>query len=147
MSSNDVVVRMARGALPPDGWVDPASGALDVIAVCKKLTKHGMPSRQVSPRRGPVICRTCRRDHHPRLVIGVAEHQPVTRFVDLTHVGVDVGGDLGLQRRREHRPCTVTRDLVEQRPARLAVLIGRIRVVDYLEHGRTFPNQRANAGS
>jgi hypothetical protein len=62
-------------------------------------------------------------------------------------MGVDVGGDLGLQRSREHRPCTVAGDLVEQRPARRGVLVGRIRVVDYLEHGRTFLNQRANAGS
>jgi hypothetical protein len=80
-------------------------------------------------------------------VIAVAEHQPVTRFVDLTNVGVDIGSDLGMQRRREHRPRTVTHDLVEQRPARRAVVIGRICVVDYLEHGRTFLNQRVNAGS
>ena len=32
---------------------------------------------------------------------------------------------------REHCPCTVADDLVEQRPARRAVLVGRIRVVDY----------------
>ena len=72
----------------------------------------------------------------------------MARFVDLTHVGVDVGSDLGPQRRREHRPGTVTHDLVKQRPARRAVVIGRIVVVvDYLEYGRTFPNQRVNAGS
>ncbi len=70
----------------------------------------------------------------------------MARLVDLTQVGVDVGGNLGLQRRREHRPGTVTHDLVEQRPARRAVLVGRIGVVDYLEHRRTFPNQRVNAG-
>jgi hypothetical protein len=80
-------------------------------------------------------------------VIAVAKHQPVTRLVDLTQVGVDIGGDHGLQRRREHCPRAVTHDLVEQRPARRAVLVGRIGVVDYLEHGRTFPNQRVNAGS
>jgi len=91
--------------------------------------------------------RTRRREHLPRLVEAVADQQPVTRFVDLVGVGVDVGGDLGLQRRREHCPCTVADDLVEQRPVRRTVLVGRIRVVDYLEHGRTFPNQRANAGS
>ena len=34
----------------------------------------------------------------------------------------------------------------KQRPARRAVVIGRICVVDYLNHGRTFLNQRANAG-
>ena len=37
--------------------------------------------------------------------------------------------------------------LVAQRPARRAVLTGRIRVMDYLEHGRTFLNQRVKAGS
>jgi hypothetical protein len=80
-------------------------------------------------------------------VVAVADHQPVARCVDLANMGIDVGGDLGLQRRREHCPGTVTDDLVEQRPARRAVLVGHNRVVDYLEHGRTFPNQRANAGS
>ncbi len=71
----------------------------------------------------------------------------MARLVDLTQVGVDVGNHLGVQRRREHRPRTITDDLVEQRPARSAVLTGRIRVMDYLEHGRTFLNQRINAGS
>src|SRR6185436_1893123 len=54
-------------------------------------------------------------------------------------MGIDVGGDLGLQRSREHRPCTVTHDLVEQRPARRAVIAGHIRVVDYLEHAAYLP--------
>jgi hypothetical protein len=80
-------------------------------------------------------------------VAAVAYHQLIPVLVDLAGVGIDVGGDLGLQRSREHRPRTVTHNLVEQRPARRAVLVGRIRVVDYREHGRTFPNQRANAGS
>ena len=44
-------------------------------------------------------------------------------------------------------PGTVADDLVEQRPARRAVLFGRVSVVDYLERGCTFPNQRVNAGS
>jgi hypothetical protein len=68
-------------------------------------------------------------------------------LIDLVGMGIDLGGDLGLQRRREHRPGTVTHDLVEQRPARRAVVIGPICVVDYREHGRTFLNQRVNAGS
>ena len=49
------------------------------------------------------------------------------------------------ERGREQRPRTVADDLVEQRPRRLAV-VGLLVVVDCLEHGRTFPNQRANAG-
>ena len=35
-----------------------------------------------------------------------------TACVDLIGAGVDVGGNLALQRRREHRPGTVTHDLV-----------------------------------
>ena len=80
-------------------------------------------------------------------VITVAYHQPIPVLVDLAGMGIDIGGDLGPQRRCEHCPCTITHDLIEQRPARRPVLVGRIRVVDYLEHGRTFPNQRVNAGS
>ena len=34
------------------------------------------------------------------------------RLVDLVAELLDVGGDLGLQRRREHLPCTVADDLV-----------------------------------
>ena len=68
-------------------------------------------------------------------------------LVDLVGERLDVGGDLGLQRRREHLPGTVADDLIEQRPDPHRVLVGRIRVVNYREHGRTFPNQRANAGS
>ena len=72
----------------------------------------------------------------------------MTVLVELVSMCLDVGGDLGLQRRGEHRPRAITNDLVEQRPARRgAVFVGHLGVVDYLEHGRTFPNQRANAGS
>ena len=57
------------------------------------------------------------------------------------------GGDLSLQRRREHLPGAFADDLVEQRPAVLGPVTSELSgVVDYLEHGRTFPNQRANAG-
>ena len=106
----------------------------------------GVDALVVDPRR-PHRHRPCGRDHLPLPVVTVAEHQPIPVLVYLTQVGIDVCGDLGLQRSREHCPCTVTHDLIEQRPARPAVLVGRIRVVNYLEHGRTFPNQRANAGS
>jgi len=39
----------------------------------------------------------------------------------------------------------VTHDLIQQRRTG-RVLVGRLRVLDYLEHQRTFPNQRTNAG-
>ena len=92
--------------------------------------------------------RTRRRGHLPRLVVAVAHHQPVPVLVDLARVGLDVGGDLGLQRRREHRPGAITHDLVQQRPAdpSRGVSVGLVLLVGYLEHGRTFPNQRVNAG-
>ena len=84
--------------------------------------------------------------HLPRLVVAVADHQPVSVLVDLVGVGRDVGRDLGLQRRREHLPRAVTDDLIEQRPTtRGRVDAGLDVLLDYLEHGRTFPSRRANA--
>jgi len=81
-------------------------------------------------------------------VVSVADHQPAPPFVELVAVLVDVGGDLGLQRRGQHLPRPVAHDLIKQRRASdRAVLVGLRLLVDYLEHGRTFPNQRANAGS
>lgn len=77
----------------------------------------------------------------------VADHQPPAVLVDLVPVGLDVGGDLGQQRRREHLPRAVAGQLVEQRPThgRRDVLLGLVLLVGYLEHGRTFPSRRANA--
>jgi hypothetical protein len=82
-------------------------------------------------------------------VVTVADHQPTTIPVDLTGVGGDISGDLGRQRRRQHRPRAVTHQLVEQRPThrRRSVLLGLVLLLDYFEYGRTFPNQRVNAGS
>ena len=56
-------------------------------------------------------------------------------------------GNLSLQRRSEHLAGAVADDLIEQRPRRTSVVVGRSGVVNYREHGRTFLNQRANAGS
>src|SRR5665647_1696858 len=36
--------------------------------------------------------------------------------VELVSMGLDVGGDLSLQRRREHLPGTVTDQFIQQRP-------------------------------
>lgn len=54
----------------------------------------------------------------------------------------------GLQRRSQHLTGAVTDDLVEQRRTarRPAGRVSLRLLVDYLEHGRTFPNRRANAG-
>src|SRR5450759_2047866 len=67
--------------------------------------------------------------------------------VELVSMGLDVGGDLGLQRCREHLPGTVTDQFIQQGPThpRRGVL-GAVLLRDYREHGRTFPNQRVNAG-
>ena len=69
----------------------------------------------VDPRR-PHRHRTRRGHHLPLGVVAVADHQPVTVLVDLVGELLDVGGDLGLQRRRQHLPGTVADDLIEQRP-------------------------------
>ena len=39
----------------------------------------------------------------------------MTRLDDLAAVGIDISGDLGLQRRGQHLPGTVADQLVEQR--------------------------------
>ena len=72
----------------------------------------------------------------------------VALLVDLVAVCIDVGGDLGEQRRGEPLPRVVTSQLVEQRPTHRCwgVLVGLGPFLNYLEHGRTITNQRANAG-
>jgi hypothetical protein len=92
--------------------------------------------------------RTCGRGDLPPGVIAVAHHHPPAVLVELVGVSVDVGGDLGLQRRGEHLTGAVTDDLVEQRRTarRPAGRVGLRLLVDYLELGRTFPDRRANAG-
>ena len=57
----------------------------------------------------------------------------------LVGVGRDVGRDLGLQRCREHLPCTVADQLVQQRPRRCGRRLLRTFSSNYREHGRTFP--------
>jgi hypothetical protein len=67
-------------------------------------------------------------------------------LIDLVGELFHIRCNLGLQRRGKHLPSTITDDLIEQRPTRTSVVVGRLRIVNYREHGRTFPNQRANAG-
>ena len=107
------------------------------------LTGRLVGALVVDPRRAHRHRTRCR-GHLPRLVVAVADNQPVTRPVELVDVGLDVAGDLGGQRRGQHLSGTIAHDLIEQRrPARL---VGLGLILDYLEHGRTFPNQRVNAG-
>jgi len=62
-------------------------------------------------------------------------------LVDLADELLNIGGDLGLQRRGQHLLSGVVHDLIEQRPTGRAgrVLVGRLGVVDYLSIGRTRP--------
>jgi len=73
-------------------------------------------------------------------VVAVADHQPSTILVELAGVVLDIGRDLGLQRRCQHLPSTVADDLIEQRPTHRgrSVCVGLGLFFDYLEHGRTF---------
>jgi hypothetical protein len=79
-------------------------------------------------------------------VVPVAHHEAVPVSVDLVGVRLEIRGDLRLQRRREHRPRTIANNRIEQRPTERANLVGLVLLLDYREHRRTFPNQRANAG-
>ena len=129
----------ARGLPCPGGQdrrgePDPLTGRLiDALVVDPRRTHRHRPGR-----RGDL----------PRVVEAVADHQPTTLRVELVGMSVDVGGDLGQQRRRQHLPRPVASELVEQRPthSRRDVLLGLALLLDYLEHGRAFPNRRANAG-
>jgi hypothetical protein len=56
--------------------------------------------------------------------MAVAPHQPVTALVLFLRVGLDVGSDLGLQRRGEHAPSALEDQLVEiQRELRPCLLV------------------------
>jgi len=64
----------------------------------------------------------------------------VTVLVELIGELRHVGGDLGLQRRGQHLPGPVADDLIQQRPTSTAgLVVGVLGVVNYGEHGRTFP--------
>ena len=79
---------------------------------------HLVDALVIDPRR-PHRHRTRRGHHLPLGVVTVAHHQPVTGFVELVGVRRDIRGDLGMQRRCEHLPGTVTHDLIEQPTAKV----------------------------
>src|SRR4051794_30200124 len=68
----------------------------------------------------------------------VPHHHPATGIVTDIGEPVDIGGDLGLQRRRQHPPCTITDQLIQHRHRDRFVLL-RILLTNYREHRRTFP--------
>jgi hypothetical protein len=86
------------------------------------FTGIGVDAPVVDPRRRHRH-RSSGGQHLPLLVVAVAHHQTVARLVDLVGELLDVGGDFGEQRGREHLPGTVTNDLIQQRPTDTAVLL------------------------
>jgi hypothetical protein len=76
----------------------------------------------------------------------VAHHQAAAVLVTNPAELVDVGGDLGLQRRGQHLPGALPHDLINQR-RRLHISRQRAsHVRHYCEHGCTFPARRSSAG-
>src|SRR5512135_1524901 len=75
------------------------------------------------------------RGHLPRPGVSVADHQPVASLLALVSVRGDVRLDLGRQRRGQHPPGTLPDDLIQPR----GQLLARSRVLDYLQHRRSFP--------
>jgi len=72
-------------------------------------------------------------------VVAVAHDHPKAIIVADIGELVNIGRDLGLQRCREHLPCTVADQLVQQRPRRCGRRLLRTFSSNYREHGRTFP--------
>ena len=77
------------------------------------LTSIGVKTLVVDPRRGD-LDGPSRGQHLAGLVMAVAHHQSATVVIDLVSVGVDVGGNLGLQGRGQHLPGTVADNLIQQ---------------------------------
>jgi len=75
----------------------------------------------------------------------VVDHQPVTVLIDDVGELLNVGGDLGLQRRRQHLPRTTADQLIQQRPRRCRVHLFSVRRTAYLQHRTCLPNPRPPA--
>jgi hypothetical protein len=89
--------------------------------------------------------------HLTRPSVTITHHQPAAVVVQLAGMRGDVGGNLRLQRGREHPPGAGTHNLIDQRPAGRGRLgHGRWRGffrVHYRKHGRALPGPRWRAGS
>src|SRR6185437_9369865 len=72
----------------------------------------------------------------PFAAAAVADDQPMPVLVQLVSVPLDVRGDLGLQRRRQHPLRAVADKFIQQRQ-RTRLRWGGLS--NYREHGRTFP--------
>ena len=74
------------------------------------------------------------------MVIAVADYQTSAVLIEMIGELLDIGGDFGPQRRCQHMSGAVADDLIQQRPTNpTTILVGGFSVVNYLEHGRTFP--------
>ena len=101
------------------------------------LTGFRIDALVVDPR-GAHRHRARRGQHLPLGVVAVAHHQAATVLVDLVGEWVDVGGDLGLNAaasicRAPSRTISSSSDRVPPHRRWWS------RVVNYREHGRTFP--------
>ena len=97
----------------------------------------------VHPRRFH-LHRTRAGHHRARLVVAIADHESTTVLVDLVGELLHIRRHLGLQRRGQHLPRTVTHDLVDQRPEPGRAAVGLLAALDYLEH-RDVPSRPALA--
>jgi len=80
--------------------------------------------------------------------VAVTHDQAVAVLVALVGERGDVGVDLGFQGLGQHPAGALADNLVDQRCLAVdrPVVVTGCGVRDYGEHGRAFPNQRANAG-
>jgi hypothetical protein len=115
----------------PTGRGDGAFAASEKLAqldayeqACERGVRRGKPlplmsigvdTAVVDPRR-PNADRPRGGQNVALVVKAIAHHQTPAVLVDLITELVDIGGDLGGQRRREHLPGAVADDLIEQRP-------------------------------
>jgi hypothetical protein len=86
-------------------WTEQRQDGAAVHFIVLPQARRGNGRAGVSPRRG---------QHVPHAVVAIAHHQTVAVLVDLIGELLDVGADLGLQRRRQHLPGTIANDLIKQ---------------------------------
>jgi hypothetical protein len=108
----------------------------------RSLTRGARTATAPAPAPAPALASI------PRLVVTVTHHQPVAVLVAFAGELGDVGVHPGPQRLGQHPPRALAHDLVDQRPTqRAGPVVGASAVFNYLEHGRTFPNRRANGAA
>src|SRR5689334_9793754 len=79
------------------------------------------------------------------LAITIAHHQRVPLFVALAAMALHVIVDFSHKRFHQHPPCTLARDLIQQRM--LLTRFPSILLLDYLQHRWRLPSARLPPGS